>query len=127
MITFPKGGSLPQLQQYVHDKCQERGFNNASNLEIFLLLSEEIGELAKAWRKYQGLFQEQGKTKEALQKRHDNLGEEMADVLSYLLDLANRFEVDLEEAFRRKEALNDQRLWEYQAEQHQTAPHPTDS
>ena len=114
MITFPQGGSLPQLQKYVKDKCIERGFDSASNLEIFLVLSEEMGEMAKALRKYQGLFQEQNRASEDMQKRQAHLGEEMADVLSYLLDLANRYDINLEESLQRKEEINDQRSWDYQ-------------
>ena len=41
-----------------------------------------------------------------------SLEEEFADVLSYLLDLANCFQVDLEQAFRAKEQLNQSRTWE---------------
>lgn len=116
-ITFPNIPSLPLLQQYVKEKCIERGFNKASNLETYLLLTEEVGELAKAIRKKIALFEEstqkrtllEGQTKE--QSVQDNLAEEMGDVLSYLLDLANRFDVDLAEAFKCKEAKNDQREW----------------
>ena len=38
--------------------------------------------------------------------------EEFADVLSYLLDLANYFQIDLEKAFREKEQINQNRTWE---------------
>jgi NTP pyrophosphatase (non-canonical NTP hydrolase) len=41
-----------------------------------------------------------------------SLEEEFADVLSYLLDLANCYHVDLEAAFRAKEQHNQSRIWE---------------
>ena len=115
-VSFPNTPTLPLLQKYVQEKCIERGFTKANNLETYLLLTEEVGELAKAIRKKINLFTEKAKehpsdqAKE--QKIQDNLAEEMADVLSYLLDLANRFDVDLAESFKRKEAENDQRTWQ---------------
>jgi len=57
-------------------------------------------------RKAAGLYAEQAKPN-AL-----SLEEEFADVLSYLLDLANCFQVDLEHAFRAKEQINQSRIWE---------------
>ncbi|MCR5662535.1 MAG: RS21-C6 protein [bacterium] len=109
MITFPEISSLPLLQKYVDEKCQERGFNKAEDLETYLLLTEEIGEMAKAIRKKRRLFTAEDVA--AGRKAQDQLAEEMADVLSYLLELANRFEIDLEKAFRDKEAINDTRSW----------------
>ena len=106
MANLPAHPTLPELQQYMDEVCQERGWTKDSYAEKFLLFSEEIGELAKAIRKTQGLYQE-----EARQKRVE-LEEEFADVLSYLLDLANCFQVDLEKAFREKEQVNATRTWQ---------------
>ena len=85
---------------------QERGWTEDSPSEKFVLFIEEIGELAKAMRKEVGLYEEQAK------QRDMSLEEEFADVLSYLLDLANCFQVDLEKAFRAKEKINQSRTWE---------------
>ncbi len=109
MITFPEISSLPLLQNYVAEKCKERGFDKAEDLETYLLLSEEIGEMAKAIRKRRKLFTVSDDTGDC--KAQEQLAEEMADVLSYLLELANRFGIDLEKAFRDKEAINDTRSW----------------
>src|SRR3984893_12146357 len=98
--------TLPELQQYMDEICKERGWTKDSYAEKFLLFSEEIGELAKAIRKTQGLYQEKAR------RKHLELEEEFADVLSYLLDLANYFQVDLEKAFREKEEVNSARIWE---------------
>jgi NTP pyrophosphatase (non-canonical NTP hydrolase) len=65
-----------------------------------------VGELAKAMRKSAGLYVEQAKARDM------PLEEEFADVLSYLLDLANCFQIDLEQAFRAKEQVNQSRTWE---------------
>jgi NTP pyrophosphatase (non-canonical NTP hydrolase) len=57
-------------------------------------------------RKAQGLYAEKAKQKNI------ELEEEFADVLSYLLDLANWFQIDLEKAFREKEQVNENRRWD---------------
>src|SRR5579884_2908909 len=100
MANLPAHPTLPQLQQYLDETCKERGWTKDSYAEKFLLFTEEVGELAKAIRKTQGLYQEKAKEKRV------ELEEEFADVLSYLLDLANYFQVDLERAFREKEQVN---------------------
>jgi NTP pyrophosphatase (non-canonical NTP hydrolase) len=105
MAELPEHPTLPQLQRYLDAVCQERGWTQDNYAEKFLLFTEEIGELAKAIRKTRGLYQEQARQNTL------NLEEEFADVLSYLLDLANYFQVDLEQAFRAKEELNATRTW----------------
>ncbi len=57
-------------------------------------------------RKTTGLYAEKARQKDV------ELEEEFADVLSYLLDLANYFQVDLEKAFREKEQVNESSTWE---------------
>jgi NTP pyrophosphatase (non-canonical NTP hydrolase) len=106
MANLPPHPTLPALQKYMDEICQERGWTKDSYAEKFLLFTEEVGELAKAIRKTQGLYQEKGRQKPL------ELAEEFADVLSYLLDLANYFQIDLETAFREKERVNASRTWE---------------
>lgn len=96
--------TLPELQRYVEAMVQERGFANESAQDIMLLMVEEVGELAKAIRKQVGI-------KMASDAKPVNVGEEMADILIYLLDLANTLEVDLAQAFWAKEEKNAQRTW----------------
>ena len=105
MAELSVNPTLPQLQQYMDAICQERGWTQDNYAEKFLLFTEEVGELAKAIRKTRGLYQEHARQNTL------NLEEEFADVLSYLLDLANFFHVDLEQAFRAKEAINATRTW----------------
>ena len=102
---IPDQPTLTQLQKYQDEICKARGWDKTSDLETFLLFSEEFGELAKAIRKARNLYQEEGKS-----SSHDLEGE-FADVLSYLMDLANRFWINLEEAYREKEAINAGRNW----------------
>src|SRR5215472_7449384 len=98
--------TLSDLQHYLTEVCQERGWTKDSPAEKFVLFVEEVGELAKAMRQAAGLYEEHAKPREMF------LEEEFAYVLSYLLDLANCFQVDLEQAFRAKEQVNQSRTWE---------------
>lgn len=106
MAQLPERPTLADLQHYEAAVCAERGWTKDSPSEKFVLFVEEVGELAKAMRKAAGLYVEQAKPRDM------NLEEEFADVLSYLLDLANCFDVDLERAFREKETVNQSRTWE---------------
>ncbi|MBI4852097.1 MAG: RS21-C6 protein [Acidobacteria bacterium] len=106
MAILKENPTLPEFQHYIKEICKERGWDKNTDLEIFLLFTEEVGELAKAIRKSQGLYNEKAKN-----TKH-NLEEEFADVFSYLLDLANYFNVDLEKAFRLKDKLNSSRKWD---------------
>lgn len=106
MADLPQHPTLSDLQRYIDEVCKERGWTKDNYAEKFLLFTEEVGELAKAIRKRQGLYQEKARQK------HLELEEEFADVLSYLLDLANYFQIDLEKAFREKERINAARTWE---------------
>lgn len=98
--------TLTQLQSHLDKTCKENGWDKNSITEVFLLFSEEIGELAKAIRK------ETGFKGERKPETRDNLVEEFADVLNYLLELANRFDVDLTEAYFKKHHINKDRVWE---------------
>lgn len=106
MAYLKNDPTLKELQGYIALECQERGWTKDSPAEKFVLFIEEVGELAKAMRKAAGLYTEQAKPQNA------SLEEEFADVLSYLLDLANCFQIDLERAFRAKEQINQSRTWE---------------
>ncbi|MGH2506884.1 MAG: MazG nucleotide pyrophosphohydrolase domain-containing protein [Ktedonobacteraceae bacterium] len=106
MAEIPENPTLKDLQHYVAENCQVRGWTKDSPSEKFVLFIEEVGELAKAMRQTAKLYEEPAKP------RNMSLEEEFSDVLSYLLDLANCFQVDLEQAFRAKEEINRSRIWE---------------
>ncbi len=107
MAHLPKNANLHQYQQYIKDICEERGWDKNNHLELFLLFSEEVGELAKSIRNHIDLYQENNNEK----RNKFHLEEEFADVFAYLLDLANYFDINLDEAFRKKEEINSQREW----------------
>lgn len=106
MAILKENPTLVDYQDYVKRICAERGWDKASTLQTWLLFTEEVGELAKAIRDTNGLFQEKDKT-----DIRENLEGEFADVLSYIFDLANQLNVDLEQAFRKKEVINAARNW----------------
>ncbi|OWY20806.1 RS21-C6 protein [Sphingobacteriales bacterium UPWRP_1] len=108
MPNLPPQPTLAHMQQYIKELCAEQGWDKNNHLEIFLLFTEEVGELAKAIRKQTRLYDEPGKN----QPDSFYLEEEFADVLNYLLDLANYFNIDLETAFRKKNAINQGRKWQ---------------
>lgn len=99
--------SVAALQHYIHEMVVRRGFDKETPRDVFLLLVEEVGELAKALRKYIGL-----KTDKDKQDRYGKLESEMGDVFIYLLDLANLLNIPLFRALHGKEKENEKRTWE---------------
>ncbi len=96
---------LQDLQQYVKELEVERGFDHQTVIEKCLLLGEEIGELFKAIRKSE-------KIKIDSNSRKHEVSNELADILIYLCAIANRYDIDLEKAFREKEEINEKRKWQ---------------
>ncbi len=96
--------TLKDYQAFVVELEHERGFSDQGPIQKCLLLGEEVGELFKAVRKAEGLVIDQG-------SHIGGIGEELADILVYLCSVANRYGVDLETAFRDKEAVNKTRVW----------------
>jgi NTP pyrophosphatase (non-canonical NTP hydrolase) len=97
--------SLNQYQEFVRELVLDRGFDKETVPEVFTLLVEEVGELAKAIRKQNGQKVDKKSTE------HD-VSEEAADVFWLLIDLCNRLGIDLAEAFKQKEQKNSLRTWE---------------
>lgn len=97
--------SLPEYQAYVSKMIKERGFDDETIPKVFMLFLEEAGEFAKAARKTSGIKTDKNS------KVH-GLEEEAADVFWYLLDLCNRLDIDLRQAFINKELINQKRKWQ---------------
>ncbi len=100
-----KNPCLNDFQEYVKEMEIERGFNNQTVTEKCLLLGEEIGELFKAIRKAI-------KLKTDYNSDIGTVSEEIADIMIYLCSIANRFDIDIEQAFRDKEEINKKRIWQ---------------
>lgn len=97
--------TIAQYQDLVKKLVVERGFDKETVPEVFVLLVEEVGELAKAIRKHNG-------QKVDLASRLHDVEEEAADVFWLLLDICNRLDIDLAKAFSDKELENSKRTWE---------------
>lgn len=97
--------SLKQLQEYVNKMIEVRGFEKETPQDIMLLLTEEMGELAKEIRKTTNI-----KIDIAKKKQLDVEGE-IADVFLYLLSMCRVMNIDLLEATKKKEELNCKRTW----------------
>jgi len=96
--------TLADFQAYMKKMVVVRGFEKETVPEIFMLFLEECGEMAKAARKTQNLHSD--KNSEQFELEH-----EIADVFVYLLDICNKYNIDLEKAFRDKEEINKKRTW----------------
>lgn len=100
--ALPDRATLADYQRRIREIVEEKGWTTDPN-EIFVLFTEEVGELAKELRR-RWKYGEEGKDKAAA---------ELADVFMYLMDLANHFGVDLDDAVRKKIAVNDGREWHW--------------
>ena len=102
-----KPSDLVDIQKYINDVLELRGFNSQSAQDKMLLLTEEIGELAKAVRK--------SATSMAIDyekiQNYDTVESEVADVFIVLLSLCNVLKIDIYEAFIAKEKENTERAW----------------
>ena len=101
---IPQKSTLKELQKYYKQKAKERGFSKETPQDIVLLLTEELGELARAIRKKMGI-------KINAKTRVPELEEELADIFIYTIHLANQLGIDLQEAFEKKEEENEKRKW----------------
>ena len=94
-----KGTSLVELQNYINNVLEIRGFNNQS-IELKLMLL--MGELAKSIRK--------DSTSLPIDRckinNYSPIEEEIADVLIVLFSIANKLQIDLYDAFLKKEREN---------------------
>ncbi len=105
MLHLKPQPTIQDFQTYVRQLEQERGFDNQTAAQKGLLLGEEVGELFKAMRKHETELRVDEKS------QTHSVADELADVFIYLCAIANRYDVDLEQAFRDKEEKNKTRVW----------------
>lgn len=87
---------LNAYKRETEELCRIKGWANQPVEKVWLLLSEEFGELASAVRQHQKVF-----TKTQLKKeRGQDVRAEMADVFSYLFQLSAMLGVDLDLMWR---------------------------
>ena len=83
---------LREMQRRVYENKVKHGFNVTDVPLEFCLLEVEISEAFEAWI-----------------KRHDNLGEELADTAIYLLGLSQILGLDLQDEVEKKMKINENR------------------
>lgn len=84
---------------------KERGFDKETKQDVMLLLTEEVGELAKEVRKSTNIKMDE------TQSRQEKLSDEIADVFMYVLAMCRVANVDLLDALVEKEKKNLNRIW----------------
>jgi len=84
--------SLNFYKQETEKVCKSKGWDRAAVDTVWLLLTEEFGELASAIRQYKKTYKKTGLKKE----RGTDVMMEMGDVFSYLFQLAHMLNVDLD-------------------------------
>ncbi|MFW0862273.1 MAG: MazG nucleotide pyrophosphohydrolase domain-containing protein [Candidatus Komeilibacteria bacterium] len=104
MKPIKKDATMKDYQEYVKEMEVERGFSEQNVLDKCLILGEEVGELFKAVRKDE-------KIKVDHNSKFGSVDEEIADIIIMLCAVANRYGIDMEEAFRNKEEINGKREW----------------
>lgn len=99
--------TLKEVQEYIKKVIEIRGFDKQSPEQTMLLLTEEVGELAKAIRK--------DKTKMCIDNNkinnYDTIESEVADVFIVLSTICNELNIDLYSAVKNKEKENINRTW----------------
>lgn len=85
--------SLNYYKAETEKVCKSKGWDKVNIDTIWLLLSEEFGELASAIRQYKKTFKKINLKKE----RGTDVMMEMGDVFSYLFQIAHMLNVDLDE------------------------------
>ena len=94
-----EGNTLQEVQQYIKDVIEIRGFANQEIEKTMLLLLEEVGELAKSIRK--------NATNMSIDKNkinyYDTIESEVADVFIVLSSVCNKLDIDLYKALKDKE------------------------
>ncbi|XP_056442349.1 glutamyl-tRNA(Gln) amidotransferase subunit B, mitochondrial [Gadus chalcogrammus] len=103
-FTFSKEPTLEEVRRLQAEFTDERDWNQFHQpRNLLLALVGEVGEVSE-------LFQWRGEVAEGLpgwtDSEREHLGQELSDVLIYLVELAEKCHVDLPQAVLRKMALN---------------------
>ncbi|KPV61965.1 MAG: MazG nucleotide pyrophosphohydrolase domain protein [Candidatus Bathyarchaeota archaeon BA1] len=108
-----------KAQDWVESFERARGWADRPPEEKLICLQEEVGELARAiklvWSESsklikKGISQEEAR-KKALTISSNNVAEEIADCIVYLLSIANKFNIDIDSCLREKMKTSLQRKW----------------
>lgn len=84
--------SLNYFKNHTKQICIKKGWDNVSIEYLWMFLIEEVGELASAIRRHKKQFPDRKKV---------NIEGEVMDVLSYLFQIADIFNIDLDLAWNK--------------------------
>ncbi|SFI70564.1 MULTISPECIES: MazG-like family protein [unclassified Bacillus (in: firmicutes)] len=98
---------ISALQRDVREFSKSKGFENATIEERTLFLVTEIGEVAQEVLKISSKPDSENSN-----ELKEQLSFEIYDVVWNLFDLANKLDIDLEYAFRKKSEINKYRHWD---------------
>ena len=84
--------SLNYFKNETKEICKRKGWENVSIEYLFMFLIEEVGELASAIRRHKKQFPDRKKV---------NVEGEIMDVLSYLFQISDIFDIDIDEAWKK--------------------------
>ena len=84
--------SLNDYKRQTMEICKKKGWDKQPVENIWMFMTEEVGELASAIRRHTNQFHD-GKV--------TNIQGEIMDVLSYLFQISHIFHIDLDEAFEK--------------------------
>jgi phosphoribosylanthranilate isomerase len=107
-LVLPEGATVAELQRSVLLLEARMGWLDADAEACGFRMVEEVGELHRAIRELHRA-RDRGDDLAALRAA---AGAEIADVLNYLLAIANRLGVDVERASREKNLENQRRTWD---------------
>jgi len=98
---------IHELKEKIKDFCEARDWDQFHNAkELAIALSIEASELLEIFRwktpeEVQDLFKDE--------KKKEDIEDEMADVLYFLIRMAQRYDIDLSEAIDKKMEKNDKK------------------
>lgn len=105
--NLSESASLGEVQGYIKEVIALRGFGGQPVQEELLLLTEEVGELAKAIRKSATSMS----VDTARLHNYDSVESEVADVFIVLMSICNTLGISLFDSLIEKERENIDRHW----------------
>ena len=108
--NLKEDNTLEEVQEYIRKVIEIRGFSNQSIEQAMLLLTEEIGELAKAIRKEKTTMSiDNNKI-----RNYDTIESEVADVFIVLCTICNKLNIESNVGFgNNKSNVNTLSDWEF--------------
>ena len=91
-INSTNNRNLNEYKYKVLNVSKDKGWDHCSLEKVWLLLTEEIGELAGSIRRHSNTFKD---------KRRIKIEDELGDVFSYLFQLSGMLDIDLNQMWEK--------------------------